>query len=39
VRALLLRLQLQGSCRKHRSSQVWTKDLGVSVPTHLHPRL
>ena len=39
VRPPLPRLELQGCCHKHRSSQVWAKGLGVSVPTHLHPRL
>ena len=39
VRALLLRLELQGRCRKHRGSQVWTKGWRVWVLTHPHPRL
>ena len=39
VRALLLRLQLQGSCRRQGSRQSWAEGSGVSVPTHPHPRL
>ena len=33
VRALLLCLQLQGSCRKHRGGQEWTKGWRVSANT------
>ena len=33
VRALLFRLELKGSCRKHRSSQVWAKGWRVSANT------
>ena len=33
MRALLLCLELQGRCHKHRSSQVWTKGWRVSVLT------
>ena len=39
VRALLLRLELQGCCRKHRSSQVWAEGWRVLVLMHLNPRL
>ena len=34
MRALLLRLELQGCCRKHRSSEIWVKGSeGVSAST------
>ena len=39
MRVLLLSLELQGSCSKHRSSQIWVKGSRVSAPTRLHPRL
>ena len=38
MRTLLLHLELQGSCHKHKSGQFWAEGSGVSVPTHLHPR-
>ena len=37
--ALLLRLELQGSCHKDRGYQYWAKGWRVSVRPHLHPRL